>query len=313
MAPLNSLNGQPTQQPTSGLRNIKRDWSDLPSQPTTSQSSEAIDWPPSPERPLRHKPSKGYESGRLARIQAVLAANNQSSHAVLTPSSSLPKKRPSDPESHSTGPATKKRVLPTGWDRESSIKQEPQAPTVASSSFGSASIAPVPQAPESDTTANVARIFLSNEQQQILKLVEAGNNVFFTGSAGVCTLCRRICPYYSLRHTCSGTGKSVLLREIIKSLRKKFRKVDDAVAITASTGIAACNVGGVTLHSFGGIGLGIESAEHLANKIRGNAKARTRWLRTQVLIIDEGGSFLSLQGGILTEDPCSVHGGRRPV
>ena len=99
-------------------------------------------------------------------------------------------------------------------------------------------------------------------------------------------------------------GKSVLLREIIKSLWKKFRKVDDAVAITTSTSIAMYNVGGVTLHSFGGFGLGIDTAEHLVNKIRGNVKVRMCWLRTQVSIIDEGGLFLSLQGGILTEDPC---------
>ena len=52
-------------------------------------------------------------------------------------------------------------------------------------------------------------------------------------------------------------------------------------------GIAACNIGGVTIHSFGGIGLGIESAEDLANKIRKNKKAMNRWLRTKVLIIDE--------------------------
>ena len=108
-------------------------------------------------------------------------------------------------------------------------------------------------------------------------------------------------------------GKSVLLCEIIKSLRKKFHKVDDTVAITASTSIITYNVGSVTLHSFGGFGLGIETTKHLVNKFRGNTKVRTCWLRTQVSIIDEGGSFLSLQGGILTEDPCSVHGGRRPV
>lgn len=53
-------------------------------------------------------------------------------------------------------------------------------------------------------------------------------------------------------------------------------------------GIAACNIGGVTIHSFAGIGLGRESAEELANKIRKNKKASARWLRTKVLIIDEG-------------------------
>lgn len=54
------------------------------------------------------------------------------------------------------------------------------------------------------------------------------------------------------------------------------------------TGIAACNIGGVTIHSFAGIGLGIESAEELASKIRKNKKASSRWLRTHVLIVDEG-------------------------
>ena len=53
-------------------------------------------------------------------------------------------------------------------------------------------------------------------------------------------------------------------------------------------GIAACNIGGVTIHSFAGIGLGIESANHLADKIKRNKKASTRWARTKVLIIDEG-------------------------
>ncbi len=86
----------------------------------------------------------------------------------------------------------------------------------------------------------------------------------------------------------AGTGKSVLLREIIKSLRKKYAVAADAVAVTASTGIAACNIGGVTLHSFGGAGLGLEKPEVLVGKIKKNKKAAARWLRTKVLIIDEG-------------------------
>lgn len=86
----------------------------------------------------------------------------------------------------------------------------------------------------------------------------------------------------------AGTGKSVLLREIIKGLRKKYVNAPDAVAVTASTGIAACNIGGVTLHSFGGVGLGNEKAEVLVGKVRKNKKAQARWTRTKVLIIDEG-------------------------
>lgn len=87
--------------------------------------------------------------------------------------------------------------------------------------------------------------------------------------------------------TLIGTGKSVLLREIISGLRKKFIREPDRVAVTASTGLAACNIGGVTIHSFAGIGLGKEPAEDLVKKIRRNAKAKQRWLRTKVLIMDE--------------------------
>ena len=114
----------------------------------------------------------------------------------------------------------------------------------------------------------VAQIFLSDEQKRVLALVtEDKQSVFFTGSAG--------------------TGKSVLMREIISVLKKTYRREPDRVAVTASTGLAACNVGGVTLHSFAGIGLGKEDVEELVKKIKRNTKAKQRWMRTKVLVIDE--------------------------
>ncbi|KAL4920552.1 PIF1-like helicase-domain-containing protein, partial [Aspergillus aurantiobrunneus] len=94
----------------------------------------------------------------------------------------------------------------------------------------------------------VAPIFLSDEQRHVLKaVVDKGKSIFFTGSAG--------------------TGKSVLMREIIKKLRDKYRKEPDRVAVTASTGLAACNIEGVTLHSFAGIGLGKEPVPELVKKV----------------------------------------------
>lgn len=114
----------------------------------------------------------------------------------------------------------------------------------------------------------MAPITLSEEQQKVLDLVVNQNkSVFFTGSAG--------------------TGKSVLMRAIIADLRKKYSREPDRVAVTASTGLAACNIGGVTLHSFGGIGLGKEDAPTLVKKIKRNPKAKNRWLRTKILVIDE--------------------------
>jgi PIF1-like helicase len=77
-------------------------------------------------------------------------------------------------------------------------------------------------------------------------------------------------------------------------------------------GIAACNIGGVTIHSFAGIGLGRETPEKLADKIRKNKKATTRWLRTKVLIIDEGlsaGSIAMIRNLIIH----SFHDGWRSI
>ncbi|QRV89235.1 ATP-dependent DNA helicase PIF1 [Ceratobasidium sp. AG-Ba] len=105
-------------------------------------------------------------------------------------------------------------------------------------------------------------IKLSAEQNHVLEMVLDGENVFFTGSAG--------------------TGKSVLLREIIRQLQNEGKNV----AVTASTGIAAINIGGKTLHSFAGVGLGNQSADILIKKAR-NKRTMKRWKRTEVLIIDE--------------------------
>ena len=84
-----------------------------------------------------------------------------------------------------------------------------------------------------------------------------------------------------------GTGKSVLLREIVKSLKEN----SSAIGITASTGIASVNIGGTTIHSWAGIGLGVESAKKLAGMVMGQPKLRNvfdRWRETDALIIDEG-------------------------
>lgn len=90
-------------------------------------------------------------------------------------------------------------------------------------------------------------------------------SVFFTGSAG--------------------TGKSVLLRQLIQELKEHFKP--GQVAVTASTGIAACNIGGCTLHSFAGVGLGTGDVQLLLKKLASNKKATSRWKKVKVLIIDE--------------------------
>ena len=111
----------------------------------------------------------------------------------------------------------------------------------------------------------VQPFILSEEQQHVVDLAKQGISLFYTGSAG--------------------TGKSILLRSMIKTLKEI--NPPDTVAVTASTGLAACNIGGMTLHSFAGIGLGKESATDLLKKIRRSKKNSKRWKNIKVLIIDE--------------------------
>jgi transcriptional regulator with PAS, ATPase and Fis domain len=75
---------------------------------------------------------------------------------------------------------------------------------------------------------------LSLEQRKAAERTLSGQNVFITGSAG--------------------TGKSYLLKFIVQESRKKYPP--DSIAVTAPTGISAINVGGVTINSFAGYGLG---------------------------------------------------------
>ncbi|KAI0343277.1 hypothetical protein BDW22DRAFT_1263980 [Trametopsis cervina] len=261
-----------SKQPMSGLKSVQRDFS-ANTIPSSSQSSEDA-YPRKP--PVPGATGMTAQERRLQIIQAALNGDYAPEPKAATPSSSLhsfSSKRPSSSQEESEA---KRRHLPSSWD-ESTSQPSSLAPNKLfgkTKSFtdvtGTSSAPSVKKIVPSGSVSSdkPAAVFLSQEQTHILKLVENGESIFYTGSAG--------------------TGKSVLLREIIKVLRKRYSKSPDAVAITASTGIAACNIGGVTIHSFAGIGIGMDPPEQLANRIRKNKKAMSRWQRTKVLIIDEG-------------------------
>ncbi|KAL6815678.1 PIF1-like helicase domain-containing protein [Trichoderma sp. SZMC 28013] len=174
-------------------------------------------------------------------------------------------KRDSSGESELTGlPAPKKkRVLPASFRSESSESQSQDAPVAAIAPptkpprIWDAPVSAIneqkkqfkiqqatrsesqgldeqpPQFGKSHDGAKGDAIHLSKEQEHVLDLVvNQGKSVFFTGPAG--------------------TGKSVLMRAIINQLRTKYARDRERVAVTASTGLAACNIGGITLHSFSG-------------------------------------------------------------
>lgn len=71
-----------------------------------------------------------------------------------------------------------------------------------------------------------------------------------------------------------------MLKEIIK------RSSTTTTFVTALTGMAALNIGGMTLHKFAGIGLGTDKQEVLLEKVK-RAKAKRNWLHCRRLIVDE--------------------------
>jgi len=116
----------------------------------------------------------------------------------------------------------------------------------------------------------------------VLAMVQNGKNVFFTGPAGKSRY-RFVILMFLISFKHLGTGKSVLLKEIIRTLRNTGK----SVAVTAPTGIAGLNIGGTTIHSFAGIGLGTEPENVLVKKIRGSKLLFKRWTEISILIIDE--------------------------
>ncbi|OGI64862.1 hypothetical protein A3H53_04810 [Candidatus Nomurabacteria bacterium RIFCSPLOWO2_02_FULL_40_10] len=100
-------------------------------------------------------------------------------------------------------------------------------------------------------------------QDQALKILKTGANVFLTGEPG--------------------TGKTHTINNFVNYLRAS----DVEPAITASTGIAATHIGGMTIHSWSGIGIKTKLDKYDLDKIASSEYIAKRVHRTKVLIIDE--------------------------
>ncbi|KAG8903521.1 hypothetical protein FRB99_003177 [Tulasnella sp. 403] len=227
--------------------------------PGRSKAS-AIEVPDSPVSPIRPNPKRPFQASPYEDDASTKRRQLNGSYNVFMASSPIPNPSQLVRSSSTLRSSSSPRELVTTTGPSSNmrtVKEEVKQDHVL--------LEPSPTPP----------IELSSEQQRILRTVQKGKSLFFTGSAG--------------------TGKSVLLRAIIAELRRTHEALTDAVAVTAPTGIAAVNIGGVTLHSFAvpasfntlGIGLGKEPVGVLINKIRRFPKTRHRWMNTKVLIIDE--------------------------
>ena len=126
---------------------------------------------------------------------------------------------------------------------------------------------------------------LSDEQGRALDLVKAGKSIFFTG--------------------CAGTGKSLLLRHIVRVLPT------DSTFITGTTGLAGCLLGGTTINAFAGIGRAEGDFDTIVrNASRG--ESGLRWRRCTALIVDEismmDGKFFDLLESVARK----IRGNTRP-
>jgi ATP-dependent exoDNAse (exonuclease V) alpha subunit len=114
---------------------------------------------------------------------------------------------------------------------------------------------------------------LTESQQRAVDLVGEGKNIFISGSAG--------------------TGKSYT----IEAIKEKY----PYVYLTASTGIAAINIGGETLHRWSGIKPDHETVKNVTDKLWWEIRLKIE--KARAILVDEvsmvSGSFIDLLDGVL--------------
>ncbi|MBI3632264.1 MAG: AAA family ATPase [Candidatus Vogelbacteria bacterium] len=100
-------------------------------------------------------------------------------------------------------------------------------------------------------------------QNEAISILKTGANVFITGEPG--------------------SGKTHVVNQYVRYLDNHGVEV----SVTASTGIAATHIGGLTIHSWSGIGIKDRLTSHDLDRIASTEYIAKRVGRSKVLIIDE--------------------------
>jgi ATP-dependent DNA helicase PIF1 len=184
------------------------------------------------------------------------------------------------------------KVLSKGRGGKSapSVARRPLATRPINSSFSGGSAFAIAGRAQPQATASDREDLpdLSPEQQRALDAVTAGKSIFFTG--------------------CAGTGKSLLLRHIIRALPP------DTTYVTGTTGLAGSLLGGTTVNAFAGTGRadGLGADFEAVVRSAGRGDSGLRWRRASALLIDEmsmmSGQFFDLLEAVARR----VRGNNRP-
>ncbi|DAC81588.1 TPA_asm: S1H [Hydra MELD virus] len=120
---------------------------------------------------------------------------------------------------------------------------------------------------------------LNKVQQEIMAAFDHGDNIFITGPGGV--------------------GKSMILKHIADT-DQLYKKI----AVTATTGVAAHLIGGMTIHSFAGIQRGEKDYSYYVKNMTVDVKKR--WFETDVFIIDEASMWTAKLFKLVHEIACAA-------
>jgi len=101
------------------------------------------------------------------------------------------------------------------------------------------------------------------KQIEALEILKSGKNVFLTGGPG--------------------SGKTYTINKFIEWCRENDKRVE----VTASTGIAATHIGGITVHSWAGMGIKDKFTDSDITNILNKPWVMAKFTSANVLIIDE--------------------------
>ncbi|MDD4607328.1 MAG: AAA family ATPase [Patescibacteria group bacterium] len=125
-------------------------------------------------------------------------------------------------------------------------------------------------------------------QQEALDILKMGQNVFLTGPPG--------------------SGKTFLLNKYINYLKNQGKDV----GITASTGIAATHMNGVTIHSWSGLGIKEKLTSKDMQSLLKKFYLKKKFATTKVLIIDEVSMLHAFQFDLLNQICQAFRGSLKP-